>query len=91
MSAPTVDKENIRFHPNEEKRCTAAGGKVSSRGNYFDMASDISKEININADQKIAIKAQCKDISELVEKICDDYERDDAGKKKMLLLFYFFN
>ena len=72
-----ANKENTRnYHLSEDKKST---GK--SRSSYFDMAGEINKEMTMASDQKIALKTQCKDVSDMVDKICQDYDRDDADAK----------
>ncbi len=87
------DKENIRYHPNERK--DSSNGIIkpagSKRASFMSMADEINKEMTTVADSKLAMKAQCKDISDMVEKICNDYERDDEGTSHCFACLYVDN
>jgi hypothetical protein len=73
------DKENVRpttMLYNKKIPTTAS----SSRRGFGTLLQEAHNEIIEEMDEKIALQSQCKDIYDMVNKLCVDFEREDDGE-----------
>mmetsp|Transcript_10381 Transcript_10381/g.15779 ORF Transcript_10381/g.15779 Transcript_10381/m.15779 type:complete len:414 (-) Transcript_10381:151-1392(-) len=71
------DKENIR--PLQASN----NGKfyTGKRTGFTSLLKEATAEVQDDIDRKTAVRSQCKDISNMVEKLCSDFEREDRDFK----------
>lgn len=66
------DKENVRpsnINPSRKMR----------RG-FSALLESAVKEHMHEIDEKVAFRSQCKDITNMVDKLCNDFDREDKGR-----------
>jgi hypothetical protein len=71
------DKENVRptnFNPNRKMR----------RG-FSALLESAAKEHLHEMDEKVAFRSQCKDITNMVDKLCNDFDREDRGTNSITI------
>ena len=76
------DKENIRPIGFENKKYDSKSDRAAAPkkgGMFSSMLDSACKETRQDMDEKFAYRTQCEDITNLVEKICDDFDREEQG------------
>jgi hypothetical protein len=58
---------------------TKSGSGVVKRRTFGTLLQEAHEEIIHEIDEKAAVQSQCKDIYDMVNKLCVDFEREDEG------------
>lgn len=64
------DKENVR---------PVGTGSNKGRKGFSNLLDSAVKEHNKEIDERVALRSQCKDITNMVNKLCADFDREDRG------------
>lgn len=79
------DKENVRPESkNIAPRNSDRWDTRKSRG-FSNLLDSACKETRNDEDAKYSLQVQCKDVSELVNKLYRDYEQEEAGRKLVFM------
>jgi hypothetical protein len=71
-----VNKENYSTNSFLSK---AGTGPSNKRRTFGTLLQEAHHETIQEIDEKAAVQSQCKDIYEMVNKLCVDFEREDEG------------
>lgn len=74
-----INKEN--YSSNSFAKNSTAGGSYSTKRRTFGtLLQEAHHEAIQEIDEKAALQSQCKDIYDMVNRLCVDFEREDEGK-----------